>query len=71
MNSALHPVMHGLQAGEDLISAGVDELFRRWQASTYAIGRLCTGPERWQAAFREMQQVNVDLAKILRARSIP
>jgi len=70
MNSALHPVMHGLQAGEDLINAGVDELFRRWHASTHAIGKLWPGPERWQAAFREMQ-VNVDLPKILRARTIP
>jgi hypothetical protein len=70
MNGALHHVMHGLQAGEDLISAGVDELFRRWQASTHAIGKLWAEPERWQSAFREMQ-VNVDLAQILRARTLP
>jgi hypothetical protein len=70
MNSALHHVMDSLQAGEELIAAGVDELFRRWQASTHAVGRLCAGPERWQAALREMQ-VTVSLAEILRARTIP
>jgi hypothetical protein len=69
MNNALQHVMHGLQAGEGLISAGVDELSRRWQASTQAIGNLCTGTERWQAALRQMQVTTVNLAEILRSRT--
>jgi len=69
MNSALQHVLQGLQAGEDLISSGVDTLYRRWQASTHAIGKLCAGPERWQASFRQ-RQVTVSLAEILRARAI-
>jgi len=70
MNNALKHMLHQLQLGEDLISAGADELFRRWQASTNAIGRLCTGAERWQATLRQMP-VKGDLAEILRARTIP
>jgi len=69
MNNALKQVMQGLQAGEDLLSAGVDELYRRWQASTHALGQLCAGTERWQSSFRHMQ-VNVNLAEILRSRTI-
>jgi hypothetical protein len=69
MSNALENVMHPLQLGEELIAAGVDELFRRWQASANAIGKFCTGAERWQAALRQMQ-APVDLAEILRARTI-
>jgi hypothetical protein len=70
MINSLKNVMRPLQLGEELIAAGVDELFRRWQASADALGKLCTGPERWQAAFRQMQ-TPIDLAEILRARTIP
>jgi hypothetical protein len=69
MSHTYESVMHQLQLGEGLIAAGVDELFRRWQASANAIGKFCTGAERWQAAFRQMQ-APVDLAEILRARTI-
>jgi hypothetical protein len=69
MTNSIENVMHRLQLGEELIAAGVDELFRRWQASANAIGKFCTGSERWQAAFRQMQ-APVDLAAILRSRSI-
>jgi hypothetical protein len=69
MSNALQNAMHPLQFGEELIAAGVDELFRRWQASTDALGKLCTGAERWQAAFRQMQ-APVNVAEILRARAI-
>jgi hypothetical protein len=57
-----------------MITAGVDELFRRWQASASAIGKLCTGTERWQAMLRQMQvPLNLqalNLAEILRTRTI-
>jgi hypothetical protein len=53
--------MHQLQLG--------DELIRRWQASANALGKLCIGPERWQAAFRQMQ-APLNLAEILRSRTI-
>ncbi len=57
-----------------MITAGVDELFRRWQASASAIGKLCTGTERWHAMLRQMQApLNLqalNLAEILRARTI-
>jgi hypothetical protein len=69
MNQALEQAMHPLQLGEALLSAGVDELTRRWQASTNAIGRLVTGAERWQAVIRQMQ-TPINLAEILRARNI-
>ena len=69
MNKALENVMYPLQLGEELIAAGVDELFRRWQASASAIGKLCTGAERWQAALRQIQ-APINLAEILRARTI-
>jgi hypothetical protein len=69
MSNAFQNAMNPLQFGEELIAAGVDELFRRWQASTGALGKLCTGAERWQAAFRQMQ-APVNVAEILRARAI-
>jgi hypothetical protein len=69
MGNPLANAMHELQLGEELI-AGVDELIRRWQASTSALGKLYTGAERWQRAFREMQ-APLNLAEILRARTIP
>ena len=69
MTNSLENAMHQLQLGEELIAAGVDKLFRRWQASANAIGKFCTGAERWQAVLRQMQ-APVDLAAILRARTI-
>lgn len=77
MKRAFDTVLNQLQAGEELIAAGVDELSRRWQASATFIGELCTGTDRWQTAFRKLQapannmQDTVSLAEILRARTIP
>ena len=68
MGNPLANAMHELQISEELI-AGVDELIRRWQASTSALGKLCTGAERWQRVFREMQ-APLNVAEILRARTI-
>ncbi len=67
MNNAFENVMHQMQLGEELIGAGVDELFRRWHASVTVIGKLCTETDRWQAVFRQMQ-APVNLAEILRGR---
>jgi hypothetical protein len=69
MNHALENVMHQMQLGEELIGAGVDELYRRWQASVTVIGKLCTETDRWQAVFRQMQEAPVNLAEILRGRT--
>jgi hypothetical protein len=69
MNDALGNVMHQLQLGEELIADAIDVVIRRWQASTQAIGKICTGPERWQAAIRQMQ-APINLAEILRARTL-
>ena len=55
IGNPLANAMHQLELGEELLNAGVDELFRRWQASATAIGKLCAGTERWQAVFRQMQ----------------
>ena len=68
MANPLANAMHQLQLGEELLTAG-DELIRRWQASANALGKLCIGPERWQAAFRQMQ-APLNLAEILRSRTI-
>jgi hypothetical protein len=57
-----------LQLGESLISEHVDGLSRGWKASTDAIGKLCTGADRWHSALHEMQ-ATVNLADILRART--
>jgi len=69
MNSALDHVVQHLQLGEDLIADGIDAMVRHWQASTTAIGQLCTGTERWQAALRQMH-TQVNLAEIFRSRTI-
>jgi hypothetical protein len=53
----------------ELLNTSVDELFRRWQASATAIGKLCAGTERWQALIRQVQ-APLNLAEILRARTI-
>jgi hypothetical protein len=68
MNRALENVMHPMQLGEELIAAGVDELFRRWQASVTVIGKVRAEADRWQAVFRQMQ-APVNLAEILRSRT--
>jgi hypothetical protein len=57
-----------LQIGESLITGSVEGLYRGWKVSAEAIDKLCTGADRWHAAFREMQ-VNVNLADIVRART--
>jgi len=77
MKRAFDNVLNQLQAGEELIAAGVDELSRRWQASATFIGKLCTETDRWQTALRRMQaplrqmKNPVSLAEILRARAVP
>ncbi len=72
MKRAFDTVINQLQAGEELIAAGVDELSRRWQASATFIGKLCTETDRWQSAFRKMQApAPLNLAEILRARTVP
>jgi hypothetical protein len=77
MKRAFDTVLNQLQAGEELIAAGVDQLSRHWQASATFIGELCAGTDRWQTAFRKMQipannlQDPINLADILRARTIP
>jgi hypothetical protein len=55
---------------ESLISGGVDGLSRGWKVSAEAIGKLCTGVDRWHAVLHEMQ-ATVNLADILRARTTP
>lgn len=70
MNQPFDNVMHQMQLGEEMITAGVDELFRRWQASVTVIGKLCTETDRWQAVFRQMQEAPVNLAEILRGRAV-
>jgi len=69
MSHWLENTLHHLQIGEVLISGGVDGLIQGWQASTDALGKLCTGAERWQAAIRQIQ-APANFAEILRARSI-
>lgn len=69
MTHALDKALRQLEIGEQLIASGVDVLVRRWHASAGALGKLCTGAERWQAALRQMQ-APVNLAEILRARAI-
>jgi hypothetical protein len=77
MKRAFDTVLHQLQAGEELIAAGVDQLSRRWQASATFIGKLCAETDRWQSALRKMQapvnktQAPINLAEILRARTAP
>jgi hypothetical protein len=69
MSYALGEVSQKLQFGEGLIADGIDVLVRRWHQSTTVIGKLCPGPERWQAALRQIP-TPVNLADILRARTI-
>jgi hypothetical protein len=69
MNHAFDHVMNQVQLGEELIAAGVEELYRRWQASVTVIGKLCTETDRWHAVLRQIQ-TPVNLAEILRARTI-
>jgi hypothetical protein len=53
----------------NVIGDGIDVLVRRWQESTQAIGKICIGAERWQAAIRQIQ-APLNLAEILRARTM-
>jgi hypothetical protein len=69
MNSAVDNVLQQLQLGEDLIADGIEVLVRHWQTSTTAIGKLCAGTDRWQAALREIQ-TQANLAEIFRGRTI-
>ena len=55
MKRAFDTVINQLQAGEELIAAGVEQLSRHWQASATFIGKLCAETDRWQAALRKMQ----------------
>jgi hypothetical protein len=69
MNHWLENPLDHLALGESLIASGVDGLVHGWQASTDALGKLCTtGAERWQAVIRQMQ-TPVNFADILRARN--
>jgi hypothetical protein len=72
MSYALDNILYPLHIGEELIADGIDVLVKHWQASTTAIGKMCTGPERWQAALRQIQaqmQTPVNLPDIFRART--
>jgi hypothetical protein len=69
MRYVLNDVWNPIQLGEELISDGIDVMVRRWQASATAIGKMCTGAERWQAALRQIQ-APMNLAEILRNRTI-
>lgn len=72
MSHTYENVMHQLQLGEELITAAVNELVGRWQASVTVIGKLCAETDRWHAALSQMQahmQAPVNLADILRART--
>ncbi len=69
MKHALHNPLDQLPSAEALLADGVERLFRRWQASSEAIGKLCEGgAQRWQAAIRQIQ-APVNLAQILRERA--
>jgi hypothetical protein len=57
-----------LQLGESLICGGVEGLYRGWKVSAEALGKLCSGADRWHATIHEMQ-ATVNLADILRART--
>jgi hypothetical protein len=59
-----------LHLGEALIASGVDGLLQGWHNPGDVIGKLCTGAERWQAAIRQIQAPVVNLAEILRARTL-
>jgi hypothetical protein len=70
MGYVFNNVWQQLQIGEELIADGIDVLVRRWQASATVIGKLCAADERWRAALRQIQAPAVNLAEILRARTI-
>jgi hypothetical protein len=70
MQNWLDNTRQQLQKGEALITGGVAALFRGWQHPAIVIDALSTGAERWQAAVRQIQQVPMDLAQILRARCL-
>jgi hypothetical protein len=72
MKYAIDNVMRPLKAGEDILADGIDAMVKHWQASATVIGKF-TGPERWQAALRQIQsqiQTQVNLPEILRSRTI-
>jgi hypothetical protein len=61
---------HDSQLGEALLVGSVEHLLSWWQApAADVIGKLCTGAERWQAAIRRCH-APVNLADILRARTL-
>lgn len=64
-----NPLQH-LPMGEALIAGGVSTLWQGWHESAEVIGKLRTGAERWQAAIRQIQVPVVNLAEILRARTL-
>lgn len=70
MTNSLENTLRQFELGEELIAEAVDVLVSGWQASTVALGKLVTGAERWQAAIRQIQ-APVNLAEILRARTVP
>jgi hypothetical protein len=70
MNHWLDHRWQQLQLGEALMTGSVDALLQGFQAPTAEVlGRLRTGAERWQAAIRKMQ-TPINLADILRARTL-
>jgi hypothetical protein len=68
VNHWLNDTLEHLKLGEALIAGGVEGLVHGLQAKAGAIGRLCTGAERWQAAIRQIQ-APLNLADIIRART--
>jgi hypothetical protein len=70
MNHWFDDPSHGAEVGEALLVGGIDGLLSGWRApAAGVIGKLCTGAERWQAAIRQIQ-TSVNLADILRARTL-
>jgi len=53
----------------DKVLYDLDALVGHWQESATAIGKWCSGTERWQAALRQIH-APVNLAEILRSRTI-
>ncbi len=70
MKHWLDDTLQHLHFGEALIASSVEGLFKGWHGPAQVIGKLRTGAERWQAAMRQIQEVPVNLAEILRARTI-
>jgi hypothetical protein len=61
---------HGTEVGAALLAGSIEGLLSGWRApAADVIGKLCTGAERWQAAIRQIQ-APVNLADILRARTL-